>query len=265
MQESKEISIVIVNYRSRKHLSFCVDSILDKLGSRNFEILIINNDKEEDISQDFLKLPEIRVTNSQSNIGFAAGSNAGAKLAKGKWLLFLNPDTRLLTNQAKILALMDKGGKAGIISPRLVNENGKTQKWSYGKMPGLLELFRNNVGNIADKKDELDSAIRKVDWVSGAAMFVRKETFNALEGFDENFFMYFEDIDFCKRAKEIGAATIYFPEEKIEHLGGKSVEDKRKQKKDYYASQDYYFKKHHGKARLFILRFLRKIFEKNNV
>lgn len=126
----------------------------------------------------------------------------------------------------------------------------------------LWDLIGNNIGFQRSKKIWESKEKIPCDWVSGAALFIRRELFQKLGGFDENFFMYYEDIDLCRRAKKIGSEVIHFPVVEIRHFGGKSFlkNSDGLQKKYFYNSQDYYFKKHFGRKTAFITRLLRKIF-----
>ncbi|OGI15600.1 MAG: hypothetical protein A2Z52_01225 [Candidatus Moranbacteria bacterium RBG_19FT_COMBO_42_6] len=262
MQNFKKISILIVNYKSKHCLKACIASILENLKDKNFEIVVINNDKEEDLAEALTEFPEIQVINLRQNVGFGKAINIGAKTAQGEWLMFLNPDTQLLTNQSQMFSFFEAREKAAIISPKLIENSGKAQKWSAGTDPRLLDLIRNNIGLAKSRKKWKSRKTRKVDWVSGAAMLVKKNLFDQIGGFDENIFMYYEDIDLCKRAREAGKEVFYFPHDRVLHFGGKSVENKEKQKIDYYKSQDYYFQKHFGEKYSKCVSFLRNIFIK---
>jgi GT2 family glycosyltransferase len=262
MLKFKKISIIIVNYRSQDRLRACVASIFEKFKNKNFEILIINNDKEENIVKVLGKSPEIQVVNLGKNVGFGKAINVGAKIARGEWLLFLNPDTKMLTNQDKFFSFFEATKEAGVISPKLIEESGEAQKWSAGTDPSLLDLIKNNLGLAKSKKVWESQKVRKVDWVSGAAMVIKKNLFDKIGGFDENIFMYYEDIDLCKRVREAGREVFYFPQEKVLHLGGRSTENEEKQKTDYYKSQEYYFQKHFGRSHSCCVHFLRKFFIK---
>jgi hypothetical protein len=90
-------------------------------------------------------------------------------------------------------------------------------------------------------------------------MFIRKELFEKLKGFDENFFMYFEDVDLCRRVRNLGYKILYYPEFIIKHFGGKSFDSKKEQQELYYKSQDYYFQKHFGKIKVNLLKLIRMI------
>lgn len=262
MPKYKKISIIIVNYRTQECLDSCIASVYEKIKNRRFEIIIVNNDEKEKIAPAIRALAEVRLVDLPKNIGFGRAINVGAKIAQGEWLMFLNPDTRIMTDLSKMFNFFEALPGAGIISPKLVIEGGKTQKWSVGADPNALRLIGNNLGWTKSKRIWEKQEITEVDWVSGAAMVVKKELFENIGGFDDNIFMYYEDIDLCKRTRAAGKKVFYFPQETVLHLGGKSVENRKKQKTDYYKSQDYYFQKHFGPRYSKCIRFLRNIFVK---
>lgn len=262
MQASKKLSIIVVNYGAKDHIKSCISSIFSLLENKNFEIIVVNNDKNEDISQVLDVFPKIQIINLGKNVGFGTGINTGAKIARGEWLMFLNPDTQIVTSLNKMFAFFAATPRAGIISPKLITEDGETQKWSAGADPSALRLIGSNIGWTKSKKVWEKREIGEVDWVSGAAMVVKKDLFENIGGFDDNIFMYYEDIDLCKRARAAGKKVFYFPQETVLHLGGRSVENKKKQKADYYKSQDYYFQKHFSQRYSKCIRFLRNIFVK---
>jgi GT2 family glycosyltransferase len=264
MPNSKKTSIIIVNYRSRQLLESCLVSIFDKMVDLNFEILVVNNDEKENINDMPARFGGVKIINNLKNIGFGKAANLGAKNSTGKYLFFLNPDTRLLTGQKKIVSLLDENEKIGIISPQLVDEGGNAEEWGAGKFPSLFRVILNNLQKKAQAKKTRQITSGNAEWVSGAALFIKKELFDDLGGFDEDFFMYFEDIDLCRRARKKGKRAICLTEEKVEHRRGGSASDQKKQKKDYYVSQDHYFQKHHGNIQAAAVKFLRKIFISKN-
>ncbi|GBE16976.1 N-acetylglucosaminyl-diphospho-decaprenol L-rhamnosyltransferase [bacterium BMS3Abin15] len=288
MQNEITLSIIIVNYKSERYIEKCIVSIREKIKDLSFEIIVVNND-ESDIEFD-----NVKIINSGENVGFGRANNLGAKEARGKYLLFLNPDTLLLTeNIKKVVEEFENNEKIGMVGPRLLTIKNETQRWCAGAESSLLNLIRNNFGATKSKKIWESKEKTRADWVSGAAMFIKKELFYRLSGFDEKFFMYFEDEDLCKRVRSTGYKIIYFPEVEIKHLGGKSFENKtlkdsnltcktksseaflsvkalasaeakegkKAQKNYFYASQDYYFQKHFGKLTSWIVKFLRKVFK----
>lgn len=251
-----DISFVIVNYQSREHLKKCIESLKDNASGFAWEVIIINNDQEElNFSP---ALEDVKIINHGINDGFSKACNLGAKNSTGEVLFFLNPDTQLLTsNIHAIKTFFSLNTDAGIVAPRLVTTNGAVQRWSTGFEVTLWDIVKNNVGLIASKSLWDASTKTQTDWVSGAALAIKKSVFENINGFDENFFMYFEDVDLCKRVTEMGKKIFILPNIKILHIGGQSTSNTKKQKLDYYTSQDYYFKKHFGKVQLFLLKILR--------
>lgn len=235
------ISFIIVNYQSEKYLLKCVSSIKEKILGVNYEVIIINNDNN-DLG---VELPsDIKLINKGKNIGFGAGCNLGARSAQGEILCFLNPDTEIVSeNIFDLLNEFNKDKRIGIIGPKLITEDGRVQEWIAGKEITILSTLLNNLGHKRDKKIWESEISVECAWVSGAAMFIKKDIFQNFGGFDEKFFMYFEDIDLCRRACQLGYKVLYFPDFQIRHFCGKSFCHKKKQKKYYHASQYAYFKK----------------------
>jgi GT2 family glycosyltransferase len=240
-----ELSIIIVNYRSEQYLKSCVASLFNNLGIKtNFEVIVVNNDENFSIADSFGELPEVRLIDHQKNIGFGAANNIGAKVASGEYLLLLNPDTQIQSDEIfKILDRFKANEKIGIIGPRLVTTAGETQMWCAGKELTLGQFIKNNLG-ISDSKKVWESKNDVLtDWVSGAALAVRKEVFNKVDGFDEKFFMYYEDMDLCGRVRLLGYEVLYCPEVSILHNGGKSRRNIFLQKIQFFKSMLYYIKK----------------------
>lgn len=237
-----KISFIIVNYQSEKYLAKCISSIKGKILDVDYEIIVVNNENNHLGAQ----LPsEIKLINKGKNVGYGAGCNAGAKIAKGDILCFLNPDTEIVADNIQdILDEFDKCDKLAIIGPKLVDEGENIQEWIAGKEVTITGIILNNFGYKRDKKIWESPVPVECAWVSGAAMFIRKEIFQKLGGFDEKFFMYFEDIDLCKRARLAGFKVLYFPEFMIKHFGGKSFLDRKTQKVYYRKSQRRYFRKY---------------------
>jgi GT2 family glycosyltransferase len=259
-----KLSIIIVNFKSKHCLKDCLVSIFNKIKTKTgTEIIIVNNDKEENLESLADNFEEIIIINADKNNGFGAANNLGAKRAKGEFLLFLNPDTEIFSeNIQEIFEEFEKNENLAVIGSCLLDKSGKVQNWIAGKEMGLLDILGNNLGISRDKKIGEDWKKSKIGWVAGTAMFVRKNIFEKLQGFDENFFMYFEDMDLCKRARAFGKEVMYLPNFLVLHKSGESYRDKKKQKKDYYNSQEYYFKKHRGLVESNMIKFFRRMFFK---
>jgi GT2 family glycosyltransferase len=239
-------SIIIINYKTEQLTINCVNSIL-ALPDNNREIIVIDNASGESS----VKIIEnelggkIKLIKNQINLGFAGANNQGAALAQGDFLLFLNSDTIIKDNIFKnIENLFINDSQIGIISPRLKTENNNYQKMAFGLFPTFWKIITRK----SQKEINIESSEkqREVDWVSGCSLFIKKDVFNKTGGWDDNFFLYFEDIDLCKRVKDKGYKIIVDNTNSIIHLGGKSLKANKERKKYYYASQDYYFKKHHN-------------------
>ena len=253
-----KLSIIIVNYKSRVYLEKCLGAIFSKIElGENFEVIVVNNDAEEELVDLTLIFPKIKVKQNKNNRGFGSGNNLGAKAARGEVLLFLNPDAELVsTDISTVLGEFEKNNEVGIVGSRLLTKNNAVQKWSAGREITFLQILKNNLG----WKEKLSSEKKQeVAWVSGTAMFVRKNLFEALRGFDCRFFMYFEDVDLCLRARKLGKTVLYFPAFSAVHYGGKSYREKEAQKEHYYQAQDYYFQKHFGFWQAKLLKILRFI------
>lgn len=238
------LSIVIVNYKSEQYLLRCLESLYEKKSNKPFEIIIINNDQQNDLQRIIEQYPTVTVIKNKKNSGFGAACNMGAKLAQGEIILFLNPDTQLLYDYTFDIAdKFNQQKNLGVIGPRLVADNGKAQWWCAGKDISFWQIFKNKLGIIESKKiwESKDGVF--ADWVSGAALFVKKELFEAVDGFDEKMFMYFEDMDLCRRIRKLGRDVLFFPEISIRHSGGKSYEGVIRQKSHYFKSLLYYTKK----------------------
>lgn len=215
------VSIVILSYKTKNLLKDCLDSLFNILKGVDYEVIVVDN-SSKDGSVEMVKktFPKVRVLENGSNVGFSKGNNIGAKNAKGDYLLFLNSDTQVLDNGIKeMVGYLDKNEEAGIIGGLLVDNKGKPAR-SYGKFYNLFNVFlmllfgeRQELGRVSHKN------LASVDWVSGGFMMVRASLFNKLDGFDEDFFMYIEDVEFCLRAKKMGFKVYFSPDAKVRHIG----------------------------------------------
>lgn len=258
LQKHMDISIIIPNYQSEHYLARCLASLQKHLMLVSHEIIIINNDPEPITI--IAPTENIHILNAEKNNGFAGACNAAASTALGSVLFFLNPDTEIISGNLAELLTSLQDPTVGIVSPQLLTTSQDVQPWSAGYEITLQELLRNKFGLVRSKKLWEKNIQTQPDWTSGAALAIKRELFDKLGGFDENFFMYFEDVDLCKRVKKEGLQIISLPTIQILHIGGQSASSTREQKKCYYDSQDYYFKKHFGTFQLYLLKILRVFF-----
>ncbi len=252
-------SLIIINYQTLEITKNCLNSILSFCNSLEFEIILIDNNSGdgsiETLEKEFRG--KIRIIKNRENIGFAAANNQGAKMARGKYLFFLNSDTIITDNiLAPLFKILEENKSTGILAPRLLNSDKSLQDKSYGAYPRLMDLILSHF----IKKEKIPSERTnsfEVDWLSGAALIIRHELFKRIGGWDNKFFMYFEDVDLCRRTKDANYKIIIAPSVSLIHLSGKSLSKNNKRKYYYYASQNYYFKKHYGLLSLLILKIIR--------
>lgn len=261
MPDFKKLSIIIVNYQSEKHLKKCIDALYAKIKPIiNLEIIVVNNDASESLEKIINVFPKIKVLTCPKNYGFGSAANKGASIATSNVFLFLNPDTEIINNRIDLLLKeFENNPRVGVIGPKIIDQDGYIQKYCFGKEPTFWEILKNNLNFLKSKTKITNVQKKNVDWVSGAALFIRKSVFEKLNGFDKNFFLYFEDVDLCRRARLSGWKILYFPNLIVRHLSGKSFSNKRIQKKHFYASQFKYFLKHHGQLQAKLIDFLRRL------
>lgn len=230
MKASPDISIVIVSYNCLEPLKACLNSIEFQNGPLA-EVIVVDN-ASVDGAEAYLKSTGLKVIFPGKNIGFGAGVNLGAKSATGTYLFFLNPDTELPPDVlAELMKFASLNPDFGLISGLLLDNSGQIQI-SAREFPSRRDfLFGRGtpffkLGLTGEKKagyiSEIGDKPRQVPAVSGTALFVRRELFERLGGFDERFFMYLEDIDLCRRIAAEGRSVWVLPSAKILHSWRKS-------------------------------------------
>lgn len=258
-----KISIIIVTYNSSKNIAKLLKSIVSDKRDISEVIIIENNSpdkqKTKKICDQFKFLINIKYI-SRNNVGFGKSCNYGARTSKSKNILFLNPDTELKSNSIKILLRHMRHTRADIIGGKAFNYDSVVHR-SVVRIPSLLiglfefsnlgKIFNIDIGHklfyyedikILDSHEDM-----VVDAVSGAYLLVSKKAFNILHGFDENIFMYLEDVDLGKRAKDLGMKVVYCPHSEIWHIGGASSNNVNKiRHQAWFDSRKYYFRKHFG-------------------
>ena len=248
-------SIIIINYNTKNLLRACLSSVL-AYNFNNAEIIVVDNNSQDE-SVEMLQsefADKIKLIVNQTNFGFGAANNQAAKVAQSKYLFFLNSDTLMWEDiLPRLFGFLETYQQVGIISPQLLLEDDTMQLYAYGKFPTIS----NSIFKRLNKIKETGEDYLPVDWVSGAALIIRRELFAKLSGFDEKFFMYFEDMDLCQRVKDAGYQVMVSKPDKLVHLGGKSLAQHAQRKRYYYQSQRYFYRKHYGRPREWLMRFLR--------
>lgn len=249
-------SIIIINHNTKVTIKNSLNSIFNNCDKNDFEIILVDN-ASQDGSIEMLKdnfNEKIKIIANNNNTGFGPANNQGDKLAKGEYLFLLNSDTIIKDNILEELEnFLLKDQKIGIVAPKLFLGDGSEQPFAFGDYPRLLSLIFEK---FKKAPEYLDNPF-EVEWVSGAALIIKRELFEQLGGFDEKFFMYFEDIDLCKRAREMNYKVFVNPKISLTHLCGKSPSHFIKRKGYYYKSQDYFYKKHYGTLAMYFMKVIR--------
>jgi GT2 family glycosyltransferase len=263
----KDLSIIIVSYKGWDRLRKCLGSLESFTGNQyNIEVLIVDNNSEDhNIYEIEKKFPEFTFIHNKVNGGFANGCNLGAKSAGGEFLLFLNPDTIATEiDIIKLLLAARQNPEYYIISCSQVNEKGKENN-AFGRFPGICNMtgFQRSLNKIfkVKKSDENNCEIKLPDWVSGSVLMINKEIFRELNGFDEDFWMYYEDVDICRRIWNHGGKVAFFRNISIEHNHGGSSRINLKTasitKTEVLISKHLYINKHKsGVEKLIMQSFL---------
>lgn len=246
------VSIILVNYNGADVLPDCLSSIY-KFIDENYEVIVVDN-ASQDSSPDFIaqNFPNVKLVRLPENRGFGAGNNAGAKIARGKYFFLLNTDTILTSNIFKhLIELIEIQPKVGIIGPKLLFPDGRFQISFAPSIRIKGEIEASRLHKNAQNKFKLNliekqfQEIKEVDIVVGAAFFIRVDLFRQMNGFDENFFMYFEESDLCQRVKNLGYKILYTPNISLIHHRGHSIKKVANLMSiEYRRSQIYYYQKH---------------------
>ena len=244
------VSIILVNYNGSQVVIDCLDSLQNTLQTIAHEVIVVDN-ASTDGSADLIEtlFPTMHLVRQSQNRGFGAGNNLGASFANGEFLLLLNTDTLLTFDILPYLVdLMRQDPTIGIIGPQLLNPDGGLQRSTAPEISiwGECQALKQQLDDRSRHQISQEFAkMQDVDIVVGAALFIRKGLFEALAGFDETFFMYFEESDLCRRAQTKGWKVVYAPSVALIHLGGYSVsKTPDKLRLDYRRSQLYYYQKH---------------------
>jgi hypothetical protein len=244
----KAISIIIVSYNSRDYLKSCIDSIIrfpPKLDKNDYEVIIVDNNSTDNsvalIEKDYLKYSFIKLIKNNENMGFSHGNNLAIKNSNSRYYLLLNSDTEVYEDSINgLLEFFEelkekKKINIGIAGPKIINTDGSVQL-SCRRFPSFINAAfytllagikpDNRFSRIYKLADADRSMPFEVDWVSGSAMMISAEAIKLVGMFDENYFMYVEDVDLCYRMRQSQFKVYYYPlAEILHHIGGSTDND----------------------------------------
>lgn len=218
------LSIIIVNFNAEHLLQKCIESIYKQTITIPFDIWVVDNGSCDN-SVEMLKnrYPQVNLIENKHNPGFAKANNQAISKCRCDYILLLNPDTQITDNNIEsAIRVLEKNPRIGILGPKLIDSKGKVQDSCRPFMtPHVLaarcwrRLFRKSNGPILDNRN-YDSR-HYVDWICGASMLVSKKAIEKVGLMDERYFMYIEDMDWCKRFWDSGFKVVYWPAMVIRH------------------------------------------------
>lgn len=241
-----DLSIIILTMNAINHIENCLTSLAENSADLKIEIIISDN-YSTDGTAEFVKENFTDIIFIQGdNRGYGAGNNRGIKIAKGRYLLILNDDTVILDNGLeKMVRFMDANKDVGLLGPKLLNEDKSLQP-SITNYPAIwkdiarillprvlqsntkfMRRILNLVSSIIPKRKlgryDLHNEIKDVDAVKGACLFTSREVIDKVGGFDEDYFMHTEELDWAYRIRKAGFRVVYYPDAEITHLGGGDI------------------------------------------
>jgi GT2 family glycosyltransferase len=258
-----DVSVIIVNYKTINYLVNAIDSIFEKTKDIDFEIIVVDNnssDNSEYILQERYSGKIIYLGLSE-NVGFGRANNKAAEIAKGRNLFLLNPDTLLINNAIKILYdYMDLNAKVAICGGNLFDEKFRPTHSFFKNFSPIFVEFNNLFFRLPEKvfygKNYFFNYIGKpfdVAYITGADMMIRKDIFDEIRGFDEEFFMYYEDSEISYRIHELNYKIVSVPDARLIHLEGKSFTSSFEKIKTNLISKKIFLSKTQNKMRVIII------------
>ncbi len=263
-----DCSVIIVSFNTREVLRECLEALAGGQGGLMIETIVVDNASADGsaamVAEQF---PEVTLIRGGANLGFGPANNRGFAVATGRYLVLLNSDAFVGPETlAASVALMDAEPDIGLAGGRLVGRDGSWQP-SARMFPSLLNEFLTISGLSArwpqsrlfgrvDRTWADEHAAADVDWVPGAYSIIRRDLTEGLGGFDERFFLYFEEVDLCRRIKAAGLRVVYRPEIEVVHIGGESSRTVKRLSFSSSGSQltlwrmrsqALYYRKHHGR------------------
>ena len=259
------LSVIIVSVDTSKWLKPCLESLQEHEIFESLEVVVVDNgssDGSADMARE--KFPAVKLVRLEKTVGFGTANNIGAAHCTSPILLFLNPDTRLYNNSLKVILLrFEQHPPCGVAGGIVFDGHGELER-SVGSFPSLismglgrllryLPLVRPILGRFSHQHWTGYDKPHRVNWVTGAYLWIRRDVFKKVGGFDERFFMYCEDVDLCYRVGQLGFQCWFFPEAPIVHYGGKSPVP-RPRRKMLFESLLYFANKHYRSPRYWLTR-----------
>jgi len=262
-----DLSIVIVNWNTKDLLKKCLESVLAETKGLDFEVFVVDNGSKDGSCKMVEKnFPQVKLIENKQNVGFARANNQAIKKSRGEYILLLNPDTVILGNTLKkMVDFLENHHEVGILGPKILNPDGSSQP-SCRTFPTLASqvLILLKLHNFFPDLPTIKkyymlnwnyNKTREVDQVMGSCFMIRKKLINKIGPLDENYWILFEEVDFCKRAKLANWKTYFMPNVCIIHHKARAFEQISPIKKQIRMSNSMlrYFRKFHTKIAYFTI------------
>lgn len=270
-----DVSIIFVNYKTKDLTINAINSVIEKTEDLNYEIFVVDNASNDgSIEAIEQKFPDINIIKNPINAGFGAANNLAIKQANGKYILCLNTDILLVNNAIKIMFdYMEKDENKNVVvcGGYLVDKDGKPV-YSGGNFPsvtniiwkfGLRNIFKKEYAKYCTALYANEISTEEIDQILGADLFLRKSVINEIGSFDEDYFMYSEETDLCKRIKKNGFHIRFVSNAKMIHLEGQSTPNNLNKILTFKKSEMLYLKKHHP-YKIHIIKMLYSILYLSN-
>lgn len=276
-----QLSVIILNYNVRFFLEQCVASVQEALTNIDSEIIVVDNNSSDDSCEMIkMRFPNVNLILNNSNLGFPKGNNIGVAVANGDYICILNPDTVVAADTfEKILAFAEKQENLGIVGCKLIDGSGNFLPESKRGIPtpfvaltkifGLYKLFPNwGLFNRYYAQHMSENETGKVAILVGAFMVMKRDLYNEIGGFDENCFMYSDDIDLSYLVLKTGKFNYYFHDTSVIHYKGESTVRDETYMKRFQEAMQFFYNKHFKKSLFFdvmmqVGSFVFSLFKKN--
>jgi GT2 family glycosyltransferase len=255
-----DVSIIIVNWNTRKLLQNCLKSVYERTGDVKYEVIVVDNGSTDDSVEMVKKnFPQVNIIENAENLGFARANNIGIQTSKGRYICLINSDITLLDDCiGKLISFMDSRPAVGITGPKILNSD-RTIQHSCRHFPSIWNNLCQSLGlNHLFPKSAFFSdwimdywghdSIRSVDALSGCFLMVRRKALEEVGLLDEDFFIYGEDLDWCRRFRKASWDIVFYPETEATHLiGASSANAPIKFYLELQKAGLQYWRKHHGR------------------
>lgn len=258
-----DLSIIIVSYNVRMYLLACLEAVYRQMVDISLEVIVVDNvSGDGSVEAVRAAFPQVKLFANAENIGFARGNNQGVRESSGRYVLFLNPDTEMGRGTLAGLAhFADVHPEASVFTCRLSNSDGSLQHSCF-HFPSLRMAFygffplvpTDSVANGRYPREYFDHVFGP-EHILGACLMIRREALDAIGGWDDGFFMYFEETDLCYRLQRHGYMSLYSPDFSVVHHGGRSTgAEREKMSVAFYRSQAHFYRRNYGLLRFVALK-----------